>query len=171
VLRFGRLTAPEVAKILTREHGLTDTEARAAAADADGSVGVALELQGSDVAEARDVAREMLERASRVKDPVRLLDLAKDLTGRPGTPAEERERLTVHLRALSSLLRDVSILAMNGDVELLANSDLQVELGRFAKTFGPERSEHAFEAVDEALDAVQRNASPKMVADWLMVQI
>jgi DNA polymerase-3 subunit delta' len=170
-LRFGRLTPADVAGVLVREHEFSERDAHAAAADADGSIGAALEAQGTDMADARAVAQELLERASRLTQPIQLLDLAKDLTGKGGTPADERARLTVYLRTLSSLLRDVSLLAANGDPRILAHSDLQSELGRFAKAFGQDRSAHAFAAVDEALKAIQRNASPKMVADWLAVQL
>src|SRR5262249_22738149 len=41
-LRFGPLSATEVASVLVREHEYTEAEARAAAADAEGSVGHAL---------------------------------------------------------------------------------------------------------------------------------
>ena len=169
-LRFGRLTPADVSRVLTRDHGFSEAEAHAAAADADGSIGAALEAQGADMAEARAVARGLLERASRLKQPAQLVDLAKELGGQ-GTPAEERDRLTMYLRTLSSLLRDISVLAASGNPELLANSDLEAELTRLATAFGHERSARAFAAVDQALDAVHRNASPKMVADWLMVQL
>jgi DNA polymerase-3 subunit delta' len=170
-LRFGRLTSADVAGVLVREHEFNEREAHAAAADADGSIGAALEAQGTDMAEARAVAQELLERASRLTQPIQLLDLAKDLTGKGGTPAEERDRLTMYLRTLSSLLRDVSLLAVNGEPGILANSDLQSDLARLATAFGEDRSARAFAAVDRALDAIARNASPKMVADWLAVQL
>jgi DNA polymerase-3 subunit delta' len=170
-LRFGRLTSADVAGVLVREHEFNEREAHAAAADADGSIGAALEAQGTNMAEARAVAQELLERASRLTQPIQLLDLAKDLTGKGGTPAEERDRLTMYLRTLSSLLRDVSLLAVNGEPGILANSDLQSDLARLATAFGEDRSARAFAAVDLALDAIARNASPKMVADWLAVQL
>ena len=170
-LRFGRLTAGDVATVLVKDHEFSETDARAAAADADGSIGAAIDAQGADVAEAREVAHRLLERASRLKQPIQLLDLAKDLSGRGGTPAEERERLTVYLRMLSSLLRDISVLAVGGNPDVIVNTDLQAELNGFAGTFGRERSARAFAAVDEALDAIQRNASAKMVADWLAVNL
>jgi DNA polymerase-3 subunit delta' len=170
-LRFGRLTPADVAGVLVRDHEFNEREAHAAAADADGSIGVALEAQGTEMAEARAVAQELLERASRLTQPIQLLDLAKDLAGKGGTPAEERDRLTMYLRTLSSLLRDVSLLAVRGEPGILANSDLQDDLSRLAKALGEDRSARAFAAVDRALEAIQRNASPKMVADWLAVQL
>ena len=45
-LRFGRLPAADVAGVLMRDHEYGETEARAAAADADGSIGRALAARG-----------------------------------------------------------------------------------------------------------------------------
>src|SRR5919198_2368974 len=42
-LRFGRLSPSDVAAVLIREHGYTETDAHAAASVSDGSVGLALE--------------------------------------------------------------------------------------------------------------------------------
>jgi hypothetical protein len=38
-------------------------------------------------------------------------------------------------------------------------------------TFDPDRSLRAYTAVDKALAALERNASPKVVADWLVLQL
>src|SRR5262249_42927569 len=51
-LRFGPLTPAEVARVLIQDHGYSEQDARAAAADADGSVGRALESQTEDLTEA-----------------------------------------------------------------------------------------------------------------------
>jgi len=53
----------------------------------------------------------------------------------------------------------------------LSNADLQPGLGRLAHTFGSDRCAQAFAAVDRALSALERNASPKIVADWLVLQL
>ena len=48
-LRFGRLTASEVAAALVRDHGQSESEARVAAPLADGSIGQALALSDTDL--------------------------------------------------------------------------------------------------------------------------
>ena len=174
-LRFAPLTAAEVAGILMRDHEYTEAEARAAAADADGSVGRALDARSVDLAGAREMAQRLLEHAARVADPVRRLDAAKDLAWKKGTSASrsgsgqatERDQLAVCLRVLASLLRDLGILAEHANPSTLANPDLQPQLQRLTTTFDSERSMRAFGAVDQALGALERNASPKVVADWL----
>ena len=170
-LRFGALPAADVAGVLMRDHEYNETEARAAAADADGSIGRALAARDVDLVGARDSAQRLLEHAARVSDPVQRLGSAKNLTGKKSTPAAEREQLAVCLRVLASLLRDLGMLAAGADAGSLANADLQTNLGRLTAAFGGERSTCAFAAVDRALGALERNASPKVVADWLVLQL
>ncbi len=170
-LRFGRLPAADVAGVLMRDHEYGETEARAAAADADGSIGRALAARAVDLVGARDSAQRLLEHAARVSDPVHRLGSAKNLTGKKSTPAAEREQLAVCLRALASLLRDLGMLAAGADARSLANADLQPTLGTLTNAFDGERSTRAFAAVDRALGALERNASPKVVADWLVLQL
>src|SRR6267378_1297220 len=139
-LRFGRLTAAEVARVLIQQHGYSEQNARAASADADGSVGRALESQSDDLTEAREAAQRILQEAARDIDPVRRINLARDLTEGKGTPAEERNRLAVRLRSLGSLLRDVGIIASGADRGMLANADLGTQLERLSSSFDADRS-------------------------------
>jgi DNA polymerase III subunit delta' len=170
-LRFGPLTPAEVTEALMTSHGYSEPDARAAAIEAEGSIGQALEMQSADLVDAREAAQRLLEQAARTADLSRRIDLAKDLTGQKGTPATERDQLASCLRALSALLRDVGVLASGGDVSLLANADLRPTLERLSTVFTGGRSHQAFTAVDEALAALERNASPKVVADWLVLQL
>lgn len=170
-LRFGPLTANEVAGALTRDHGYAEAEARAAAADADGSIGLALGARSADITDARAAARRLLEQTARGLDPVRRLEAAKDLTGKKTPSGSERDQMAACLRALSSLLRDLGMLASRVEARSIANPDLQAELERLTGTYTGERSARAFVAVDRALGALERNASPKVVADWLVLQL
>ena len=51
----------------------------------------------------------------------------------------------------------------------LANADLEDTLRRLAPAFDARRLANAFGIVTEAQDALGRNASPKIVADWVAV--
>jgi DNA polymerase-3 subunit delta' len=170
-LRFGPLAPTEVAQVLVRDHKYSEADARAAAADADGSVGRALSGDASDLAEARDDARRLLEQTARTDDPARRLDAVKDLSGTKGTTASDRDQLAACLRALASLLRDLGIVATNADRRALANGDLEPQLEKLAAAFDHNRSLRAYSAVDQALAALERNASTKVVADWLVLQL
>jgi len=170
-LRFGPLTPAEVARVLMQEHGYSESDARAAAADADGSIGRALEAESEDLSEARDAAQRILQETARSDDPVRRITLARDLTEGKGTPAEERNRLAVRLRSLGSLLRDVGIIASRADRGMIANADLEPQLEKLSASYDADRTLRAYAAVDRALTALDRNASPKVVADWLLLEL
>ena len=170
-LRFGVLAPAEVADALMRDHGYAEADARAAAADADGSIGRALEAQSVDLTDARALAQRLLEQTARVSDPARRIESAKDLIPKKSSAASERDQLAVCLRVMASLLRDLGILANRADPSSLANADLQGPLSRLTDAFDSERSMRAFGAVDRALAALERNASPKVVADWLVLQL
>ena len=170
-LRFGPLTAADIAQVLIRDHDYAEADARAAAADADGSVGRAVDAQSADLTEAREAAQRVLQETAQSTDAARRINLARDLTGGKGTPAEERSRLAVCLRSLGSLLRDIGIIASRADRRSLANADLEARLEKLSVSFDSDRSLRAYEAVDRALGALERNASPKVVADWLLLQL
>jgi DNA polymerase-3 subunit delta' len=166
-LRFRPLTEGEVAAALLRG-GRTEAEARAVAALADGSIGRALEAEAGDLVEARDAAVRVLADAATSADPRRRLDGARELVGKGG--ASDREQLAICLRAMSSLIRDVEALACNVDRAALANPDMTQTLERL-QAFGGERGRQAFQAIDRALAALERYTNPKLVADWLVLQL
>ena len=170
-LRFAALPPAEVTDVLRRDHGYSEQDARAVAVDAEGSVGRALQSESADLVDAREGAQRLLDYTARAGDPSRRLDAARDVTAKRSTSAGERDQLTACLRALGSLLRDVGILAAGGDRGLIGNSDLEPQLASLAQSFDSRRSASAYAAVDEALAALERNASPKIVADWLVLQL
>jgi DNA polymerase III subunit delta' len=176
-LRFGPLAAAEVASALMSAHGYGEADARAAAAMAGGSLGRALDSGTGDLAEARAVAAAVLVEAVRTADPrVRLAAGAALLQAgsRKGKEkgSSERGQLAVRLRALGSLLRDVTVLNTRAPEQALVNLDLRAELEPVARQYDRERLARAFSAVGRALSAVERhNASPKIVVDWLAFQL
>jgi hypothetical protein len=48
---------------------------------------------------------------------------------------------------------------------------MKPQLSRLSGVFDGERTLRAFAAVDRALAALDRNASPKIVADWIAFQL
>jgi DNA polymerase-3 subunit delta' len=171
-LRFGRLTQAEVAAVLERDHGVASAEARVMAAEADGSVGAALALEADDLAAAREMAAALLERTARMSDPSQRLEAVKGLAGgKKRTAAEERAQLSGCLRAAASMLRDVCLIEAGVGAGALVNADLRGEIERLGAAFDADRAVRAFGVVDEAIAALERNASPKVVADWLAVHL
>lgn len=187
-LRFRPLAAHEIADALVGR-GVGQKEARAVAATADGSLGRALQASAGDFVEAREIAQQVLAHAAATPDPRRRIEGAKDLlagTGAGGAAGHDaRERLALHLSAMASILRDTELLSAVGpagsggarsDIEIetvgpLANPDLRSEIERLAPSYRGGRGRRAFAAVDRARIALDRNASVKIVADWLVLQL
>ena len=165
-LRFGALAESDVASVLMKHHGFTDADAHAAAATSDGSIGRALAENTDEASEARDTAVGLLHSVAGSANPQRRLDGARALAG-----SGDREEVWRRLLALSSLLRDMSALASRADAHVLANADLAPQLTALLRQFDAGRAVRAFSAVDRALAAIDRNASPKIVADWLALQL
>jgi DNA polymerase-3 subunit delta' len=165
-LRFGRLSPSDIADVLERVHGYSSGDAHAAAALADGSIGGALEGGSEDFVRAREAAAAVLTRIASASDPRSRLDAAKSLTDGGG----DREDVARRLRAVASLLRDLGVLHSRADERVLANADLKPLLTRLQKSFDGNRALRAFSAIDRALDALDRNASPKIVSDWFVLQ-
>jgi DNA polymerase-3 subunit delta' len=169
-LRFGRLASSEVAAVLMRAHQYDSPDAHAAAAAADGSVGAALEGGSEGFVLARDAAVQLLQAVSSSTDPRRRLDGARALAG-GGRAGADRDELARRLRALATMLRDLGLLRVTADDKRLANADLEPALRRLLTAFDGERALRGFAAVDRALAALDRNASPKIVADWVAFQL
>jgi DNA polymerase-3 subunit delta' len=169
-LRFGRLSPADVAAVLMRAHAFSETDAHAAAAFSDGSVGRALEGATEEFVEARAAALRLLEALAQSPPPARRIIGASGLPG-AGRSKADRDALAQSLRALSSILRDLGILGARTGHDSLANADFRQKLDGLLRWYGHDRVLRAFAAVDEALEALDRNASPKIVADWLAFQI
>jgi DNA polymerase-3 subunit delta' len=122
--------------------------------------------------EARDDAERVLAATARSDDAGRRLETAKELQPSVNmVPAEQREYLASRLRAMSSLLRDVEVLATRADERVLANTEVRPALERLAPAYAGERGVRAFTAIDEALMALDRNVGVKVVADWVVLQL
>jgi len=121
--------------------------------------------------DAREVAQRALLHAVELRDPARRIDAAKALHPKAGdTGAAARDQLASYLRAMTSLLRDAEVVAAGSAVDL-ANGDVAPLVDRLAQAYGGDRGLRAFAAIDRAIDALDRNAGAKVVADWVMLQL
>lgn len=169
-LRFGRLSPADVAHVLKTRHDYSDDEAHAAASLSDGSIGRALEGNSEAFKDARNAALALLQRAATSQNPAARIQGAIDLPG-AGRGKADRDALGQTLLALSSILRDLGALMSSADERALANADKTSKLQALLRSYDRERVLSAFAAVDRALDALTRNASPKIVADWIALQL
>lgn len=166
-VRFTPLGPADIAMVLTRDHGFAEADAHAAAALAEGSIGHALEGDTEGYVDARNAALAMLETAARASNPAQRLAAARAL----GRDKVDRDELGRRLRLISSVLRDLGALHAQAGDGSLAHGDRKGELHQLLRSFDDGRTVRAFSAVDEALAALDRNASPKIVADWLAFQV
>ena len=121
--------------------------------------------------DARDIAQQALAQAAGARDAARRIDAARALHPRAGDMgAAARDQLSACLRAMASLVRDAEVVATRSDVSL-ANADATPVVERLAATYGGDRGVRAFAAIDRALEALDGNASAKIVADWVMLQL
>ena len=173
-LRFGGLAPEDVARILVDHHDVDPVTAQAAVATADGSVARALETGSDDHRRARETAAIVLRALAEAPPPRRRLQMSKDLatSGRGrSSSAVERDALTRRLQALGTLLRDLQVVSTDGDRNWLANADLEADLEELSSSYDIDRVSRGYGYVERAVSALTRNASPKVVADWLMLQI
>jgi len=188
VLRFAPLAAAEIADALVRTQGFSDADAGAAAALSGGSFARAMGAGASERAQVRAVAAAVLMETARMtevraklavsaallksagrksKDASR--DSEKDKEGKFG--AADRESVAARLCAMGSLLRDLAVLTTRAPETALVNLDLRTDLESLARHYDCDRLARAFSAVGRSLGALERNASPKIVADWLVLQL
>ena len=173
-IRFGGLATDEVADVLIGECGVAADAAPAVAAAADGSVARALEAGSDEYLQARRSAAAALRALAGAPPPKGRLEAGKDLMGARrsrSAAATEREALTRRLRALGTLLRDLQVVSVGGGGGWLANGDMVDELQALSRSYDVDRVGRAFETVDRAVSALTRNASPRVVVDWLALQI
>jgi DNA polymerase III subunit delta' len=166
-VRFGPLGPADIALVLMRDHGFAEKDAHAVAASAEGSIARALEEDTDAYVEAREAAMSLLGTVAGATNPMQRLAAARAL----GRDKVDRDELGRRLRLVSSVLRDLGALQAAAGDQGLAHADLKPKLQALLPAFGGDRAVRGFAAVAEALAALDRNASPKIVADWLAFQV
>jgi DNA polymerase-3 subunit delta' len=164
-LRFGALSDEDVARVLSERCGMDKAAARSRAAIAGGSVGQALAIDGGTLEEDREAAAALLEASAGTSLGPRLKAAAALATVEK--KRRSREAVSMRLAHLSSMLRDIGIAAAGNAP--LANQDMADLITRSARAFPPERLIQAFGIVARAQHSLDRNASAKIVADWVAV--
>ena len=153
--------AAEIAAVLIRDHGFASGYARAAAAAADGSV-VKRWPPNSRPTEARETAKLLHSRLSR--DPS-VASTRTDLAARSHL-VSYRDHLAGMPSRHASLVRDLEFSSRVDPRRCHADCNRARALRRLPAAY-PAR----VPAIDEALAALERNASPKVVADWVVLQL
>ena len=173
-LRFAPLADAELVRVLTGSHGMSEPDARSLAALSDGSIGQALARSGGDLADARDIAFQLLSTAARwdsTDQPARRLAVAKAAAAAPSSRIKDRDALASRLEAAAAFVRDMQILGAGGDRAMLTNADMADDLSKLSRSYDRERGLAAFAAIERALSALDRQANTKIVADWVALAL
>jgi len=166
-LRFGPLGERDVERILVERLKVEQPIARGLAAMSGGSLTRALAEHAGDLGDDREAALGLLASAKRgVADQLK----ASAAFAKHDSDRRDREALGMRLDVLASLLRDVTALSV-GAPHLLANTDLDRDLLALTTTFDMRRAVRGYTALARAQAALARNASPKIVADWIALQL
>lgn len=167
-LRFGVLPETDVARVLVERVHLERALATRLSAASGGSVTRALADQAGDFDDDRDASLALLVSARQPSIPARLKAAAN--FAQHGSKRRDREAFSTRLALLATLVRDLGALKAGGSVPL-ANNDLADRLAELSASFDIARLASAASALDRAEQALGRNASPKIVADWLAVNL
>ena len=168
-LRFGRLTAGEVAEVLARDHGVADGEAgRCGAGRRQHRPGPRARQRGRGGASRDGAAAAARPPAAAIR---RALQAATAVTGTGGRRRSGPRRGRVHPR--DGLVDAARHRAINSgaDARVLANPVIADDLRTLAGSFGGDRAREAFGAVHRALDALGRNGGAKVVTEWLAMHL
>jgi hypothetical protein len=133
-----------------------------------GSVARALAEEAGEFEADREAALGVLQAARAGAVGVRLKAAAALATHR--TDRRDRAALGMRVSIVQSLLRDLGVIRTGANAAV-ANADLDGPLRDLARAFDVARLVAAFETATRADDALSRNASPKVVADWIALSI
>ena len=65
----------------------------------------------------------------------------------------------------------MGLLQSQADDRTLANADLKPQLQTLLRSYDADRTVRAFDTVDRAMFALDRNVNSKLVADWLALNL
>jgi DNA polymerase-3 subunit delta' len=169
-LRFGPLAEADVARVLVERCGIERAAARGLSAASGGSIAQALSEKAGDLGDDRQAAIELLLAAGRSGGGVLARLRAATSLVQHASDRRDREALGMRFGVVASLLRDLGVLA-SGTTAPLANADLESELRSLVSSYDLRRVSASFAALTEAQHALDRNGSPKIIADWVALAI
>jgi DNA polymerase-3 subunit delta' len=166
-LRFGPLSDADVTRILVDRCEVEPVAARALAAVSGGSVSTALSAERGFADDDRAAAIGLLESAAR-EGPAGRLRAADRLVAKAKGASKRRDRdaLGTRLALITSLLRDLAATQAGAP-----GVDLDPAVARLRPSYDLRRATAGFLALAEAQTWLERNAGPKIVADWVALTL
>jgi hypothetical protein len=149
-------------------HGKVERAAAGAlAAASGGSVARALAEKTGDLGDDREAAFGVLRATSRqVADQLK----ASAALAKHDSDRRDREALAMRVDVMRSLVRDLGALAARRP-DMVQNSDVADDLRALSPRFDLARVTRAYATLARAESALDRNASPKIVADWIALEL
>jgi DNA polymerase-3 subunit delta' len=185
LLRFGRLPASEVERLLQEQHGIAGPRAHAVAQASEGSLAKAM-VEASDEGETtRQLVQQVLHGVQSARSPADRLQAAslllvpgetKPKRVKPGTSSisartqSDRDVLGLRLGAMAATLRDLAAVA-TGAGETRVVNEVSPALQAWSARAGVNKLLAAYDAIGEAQAALERNVGPKVIVDWLAFQL
>lgn len=163
-LRFGALAEEDVARILVERCRVDPSAARTMAAMSAGSVATALATETSYADDDRAAAFGLLESAARERPAGRLR--AAGRMAKHESKRRDREALSTRLAILASMLRDL------GAAQAKASGvQLDPSVAPLIASYDLARAATGFLTVAQAQTWLERNAGPKIIADWVALSL
>jgi DNA polymerase-3 subunit delta' len=163
LIRFGPLKKVETAKILKEGQLLDESQARLLVSLCGGKVGQALALDLDHVLSMREQVWELLK-----PDEGSSVDF---LIRRARELSKDKEELDFLLSLLSSLSRDIVVLASGSDLSFLMNEDIGAKLYGLAKSLSPTQALKVWETIEQAREFLRQNVNGQLVLESMLVDI
>jgi DNA polymerase III subunit delta' len=164
--RFGPVRPEQVAKLLMRDHGFSEPDARLAARAAQGSVGRAAAIDAVKLRERRGEFVAALRSALAHGGFSAVLGVAEKISA-----ANNKERFEDDLDLLQSILRDIWALSAGGGEREITHGDIFHELFEVAGTADRDKLAAAVAEIETIRERLAVNINRKLAADELFARI
>lgn len=162
-IRFSPLHGSRIQDILIKVKGVPREAACAMASLADGSLGRAFSMDLQEAIKLRNEAFDLIS-GSEGRDVVDLFALGKKISGM-------KEELKGLLCWMLTLARDLAVMKITGEKDLVKNKDLLPKIEVLAEKLSNEALQGMFESINGALASIQRHGNPQLTMDHLLISL
>ncbi|HZE64875.1 MAG TPA: DNA polymerase III subunit delta' [Pyrinomonadaceae bacterium] len=164
IIRFSPVAAAEIERYLTQEKIAGGEEARLRARKARGSLSRALDEDLDGFIDQRNAMLEVLEALALSDDRLQLLRSAEQLN-----EAQYKDEYEMRLDVLETLIRDVWLLSLGADAEIIVNDDVLPQLKRMAESLDNKRPAIWIGQIEEMREQLIVNINRKPATDALFL--
>lgn len=162
-IRFNPLHGSLIQDILIKTKGMAPETACAVACLADGSLGRAFSMDLHEAMKSRNDAFDLIS-GSEGRDVVDLFALGRKISGM-------KEELNGLLCWMLTLARDLAVVKITEERDLIKNKDLLQKIESLAKRLSHDALQRMFESINGAIVSLQRHANPQLAMDHLLISL